>query len=89
MKLVVEDQGCGISPDKIKKIFDLFYTSKTNGVGLGLVTVQQIVEGMKGYIGVDSEVNAGARFSIFLPQTEFLLPIKKTPPAFTKGVSAR
>lgn len=89
VKLVVEDQGCGISPDKVKKIFDLFYTSKANGVGLGLVTVQQIVEGMKGYIGVDSEVGAGARFSIFLPQTEFSLSIEKTPPVFTKVVSKK
>ena len=75
--LVVKDQGCGILPDQMKKIFDTFYTTKPNGVGLGLATVQQVVGGMKGYIGVDSEVGKGARFTVFLPVVEPLFPVEK------------
>lgn len=88
--LTVEDQGCGIFPDKLKKIFDLFYTTKPDGVGFGLATVQRIVEGMRGYIGVESEINKGTRFTVFLPQTEPVFPIEKPGSSvFVKEISAQ
>ena len=88
--LAVEDQGCGILPENMKKIFDLFYTTKPNGAGFGLATVQQIVEGMKGYIGVDSEIRKGTVFKVFLPLAESLSSVKKPVPlASIENNSAR
>jgi two-component system sensor histidine kinase PilS (NtrC family) len=81
--LIVEDQGCGIASNEIKKMFDLFYTTKVNGVGLGLATVQQIVNEVDGYIGVESEIGKGTRFSVFLPHSEPPLPIRQAPASFS------
>lgn len=71
--LSVEDQGCGIPHDKINNIFDPFYTTKENGVGLGLANVYQFVQGSGGAIDVKSEVGKGTRLTIFFPQEEPLL----------------
>lgn len=74
--LQVEDEGCGISPDKVRTIFDPFVTSKEDGVGLGLSTVHQIAERSGCFIGVDSELGKGTCFTIFIPQVEQLLEDK-------------
>jgi len=65
--LTVADNGCGIPPDQIKTIFDPFYTTKENGVGLGLATVYQIVQRNGGHIDVKSQVGQGTTFTLFLP----------------------
>ncbi len=66
--LSVQDEGRGISEEQIKLIFDPFYTTRDEGVGLGLATVKKIVERFGGYIGVTSQPGAGTRFEVFLPQ---------------------
>ncbi|CAI2716889.1 ATP-binding protein [Nitrospina watsonii] len=66
--LSVEDQGRGIPPDKLKQIFDPFFTTREEGIGLGLATVNKIIQRFGGQIGVVSEVGKGTRFDIFLPQ---------------------
>ena len=65
----VVDTGCGIEKDVIEKIFDPFFSTKdiTSGTGLGLSTVYGIIKQTEGYIYVDSKVNHGTKFSIFLP----------------------
>jgi signal transduction histidine kinase len=56
----VSDNGCGISQDKLPRIFDLFYTTKgTGGSGLGLPMVKKFVEKMGGTIAIVSEINVG------------------------------
>ncbi len=67
--VTVADNGCGISPDDMKKIFLPFYTTKPvgQGTGLGLSTVYGIVDGLGGKITVESEVNAGTVFTVRLP----------------------
>jgi PAS domain S-box-containing protein len=64
----VTDTGCGIEPKKLKMIFEPFYTSKEvgKGTGLGLATVYGIVTQNKGFIEVDSRVNVGTEFRIYL-----------------------
>jgi two-component system sensor histidine kinase PilS (NtrC family) len=71
--IIVEDQGRGIPPDEQESIFDPFFTTREEGVGLGLPTVKQIVERFAGYIGVESELNQGTCFNVFLPQERSLL----------------
>jgi two-component system cell cycle sensor histidine kinase/response regulator CckA len=66
----VEDNGTGIAPEIIDKIFDPFYTTKDigKGTGLGLSTVYGIVKQTGGFIYVESEVGKGTMFKIFLPR---------------------
>ncbi len=65
----VRDNGIGISPNKLDCIFKAFVkgSDNTNGTGLGLYICQQIVEGMGGKIGVESDLGVGTRFFFTLP----------------------
>ncbi|HUL54056.1 MAG TPA: PAS domain-containing protein [Opitutaceae bacterium] len=63
----VQDDGAGIPPENLEKIFDAFFTTKKHGTGLGLATVLDIVRRHGGQIGVDSTVGAGTTFTLFLP----------------------
>lgn len=62
----VWDNGQGIPDDIKKKIFDLYYTTKTKGTGLGLSIVRQIVNLHGGTITAESEINTGTKFTIEL-----------------------
>ncbi len=65
----VADQGCGIDSDKLKRIFEPFYTSKKTGegTGLGLSTVYGIVKQSGGFVFVDSVVGIGTCFELLFP----------------------
>ncbi len=63
----IGDTGSGIAPEKLAGIFDAFYSSRTQGVGLGLATVKKIIEAHKGSVSVDSELGKGTLFTIKLP----------------------
>jgi PAS domain S-box-containing protein len=65
-----QDDGVGIPPENLQKIFDAFFTTKKHGTGLGLSTVLEIVRKHDGQIGVASTVGTGTTFTIFLPQAE-------------------
>jgi signal transduction histidine kinase len=67
IRIDVKDTGKGIPPEIQEKIFDLFYSTKQEGTGVGLAIVKRVVEGHGGRITVDSEVGKGTTFSIFLP----------------------
>jgi PAS domain S-box-containing protein len=66
----VEDNGVGIPPENIKKIFEAFFTTKEvgKGTGLGLSLVYDIVKKHGGQIDVWSEVGVGTRFTVTLPR---------------------
>ena len=66
----VRDNGSGIKPENVEKIFNPFFTTKKTGTGLGLATVLSIVKRHGGQMGVDTEVGVGTAFTVFLPQAE-------------------
>jgi len=63
----VRDNGTGIKPEHLEKIWDPFFTTKKHGTGLGLATVLSIVRKLGGEIGLQSTLGVGTVFSIFLP----------------------
>ncbi|GAC1472129.1 MAG: hypothetical protein PVSMB11_07790 [Desulfuromonadaceae bacterium] len=67
--LSVTDNGIGIPPENLAKIFTPFYTSKeaTKGTGLGLSVSLGIAESHNGTIEVDSRAGQGSTFSLVLP----------------------
>ncbi len=70
VQIEVTDTGTGIAPDVIDKIFDPFYTTKDigKGTGLGLATVYGFIKQTGGFIYVDSELDKGTTFRIFIPR---------------------
>jgi PAS domain S-box-containing protein len=69
VEIRIEDTGCGIADEDLPHIFDPFYSTKTEGkgLGLGLSMVYGIIDRHKGTITVDSEVGKGTVFTISLP----------------------
>jgi signal transduction histidine kinase len=67
LALTVEDTGAGISADKLDRIFDLYYTTKPEGSGIGLSIVYRIVQLHGGEIEVQSTEGRGTAFRLMLP----------------------
>jgi signal transduction histidine kinase len=63
----ISDTGCGIPPEKLNHIFQPFYTTKKKGTGLGLMIVQRIIREHGGRIELDSRIDQGTTFRIWLP----------------------
>jgi CheY-like chemotaxis protein len=72
VRVIVADTGEGIPPDVCAHIFEPFFTTKEigKGTGLGLATVYGIVKQHQGWIEVESKLNQGATFQVFLPCLE-------------------
>ncbi|QBG99873.1 two-component system VirA-like sensor kinase [Xanthomonas oryzae] len=66
-QLRVSDHGIGIAPDQLDRIFDLFFTTRNRGTGLGLATVRKIIDNHEGRIDVDSTLCVGTTFVVELP----------------------
>jgi len=83
LEILVTDTGSGIPAELLPKIFDPYFTTKPidSGTGLGLSVVKGIIEGMKGFIGVESQVGRGTNFQILLPCHQDIMPQESAPPA--------
>jgi signal transduction histidine kinase len=66
----VRDTGRGIEPDHLPRIFDLYFTTKADGTGVGLAVTQQIVTAHGGTIEVDSRPGGGTTMTVRLPAGE-------------------
>jgi len=67
LEILVEDTGCGIAPEAVERMFDPFFTTRANGMGLGLFSCKRIVEEHGGQLTVESQPGEGARFTVLLP----------------------
>jgi signal transduction histidine kinase len=67
IRLEIADSGQGIPPEQLQKIFQLFYTRKARGTGVGLAITKRIVEGHGGVIEVESDLTKGTKFRLILP----------------------
>ena len=65
-----------MSPEQLEQCFDLYYSTKRNGTGLGLATVKRIIEMHDGEIGVMSEEGRGTRFVMWLPLLQEIRPTR-------------
>jgi signal transduction histidine kinase len=68
--IVISDNGCGISEENISRLFEPYFTSKRNGMGLGLASTLNIIQSNKGTIDVRSTVNVGTSFIINFPKRQ-------------------
>lgn len=82
-RVSVTDQGIGIAPDSVARVFDRFFRTtagkqKAQGLGLGLFVCKQLVELHGGTIGVESTLGRGTTFWLRLPLGEGLMPLVAT-----------
>jgi CheY-like chemotaxis protein len=68
--VTIKDQGVGIPPEQMDKIFDPYFSTKQKGSGLGLTTAYSIVKHHGGYINCESKLGQGTTFCLYLPALE-------------------
>jgi signal transduction histidine kinase len=68
VEIDIEDTGIGIAPEHLQKIFDLYFTTKEKGSGIGLSMVYRIVQLHDGDVEVQSTPGHGTRFKLIFPQ---------------------
>jgi two-component system cell cycle sensor histidine kinase/response regulator CckA len=87
VKIEIEDSGTGIPEDIRDRIFEVFFTTKPGGSGLGLATVKSIMQQHGGSIDIESVVGRGTIVSLMLPAAAHRLepPVASLPPPVVKA----
>ncbi len=67
IKLLIQDEGVGMSEEVRRKIFNPFFTTREDGTGLGLAISKKMIQEQNGVIQVDSRQNVGTKITILLP----------------------
>ena len=70
LRLVVEDNGPGLAPELYERVFEPFYTTRPNGLGVGLAISRSLAESHGGRLWAESARGRGARFGLDLPYAE-------------------
>ena len=81
VQIDVTDTGAGIPKDDLDNVFQVYYSTKKGGTGLGLPTARRIVEDHKGELRVQSEVGKGTNFQVLLPFADSPEPAGDSPAA--------
>jgi len=89
VKITIKDQGNGIEPENIERIFDPYFTTKPKGSGLGLAVCHSIIKKHGGIIKAESEVGVGSQFVIYLPASVSQPEEKAQPKAEIKKGAGR
>jgi signal transduction histidine kinase len=84
VQVTIDDSGPGFDPTRMDRIFDPFYTTRAEGMGMGLAVCRSIVESHAGHIHAANRPEGGARVTITLPSVA-----ASRPPAIRDSVSAR
>lgn len=67
LRVAIRDNGAGIPPEHMGRLFELFFTTKPSGTGLGLPITRRIIQEHRGDISVESQAGKGTAFQILLP----------------------
>lgn len=78
VEVIVEDTGKGIPSENLEKIFNPFFTTRSEGIGLGLAIVSRILEQHKSQIFVQSKTGSGTKFSIRFPTQDIEIAVENT-----------
>ena len=91
LEMTVGDQGIGIGPEQLSRIFEPYFTTKLQGNGLGLATVHSVIRKHQGHIEVASSLGRGTTFRLWIPAADRLAPAidNAGPPARPAAFSGR
>jgi signal transduction histidine kinase len=67
LKVAVEDTGIGIAAETVGQVFDAFYTTKPDGMGMGLAIARSIIEAHRGMISATPKATGGMTFQFTIP----------------------
>ncbi len=79
VRITITDEGVGIAEQYLKRIFDPYFTTKPKGNGLGLATTYSIIKHHKGRVAVQSELNKGSTFTLYLPAAPRVVVAEELP----------
>ncbi len=85
VRISIKDNGTGITPDNLDKIFDPYFSTKERGTGLGLSASHLIIRNHDGFINVNSSLGKGSTFHIYLPASDKSLSVEKKKKGIVKG----
>jgi two-component system sensor histidine kinase FlrB len=87
VRICVSDTGGGIPRTAFARVFEPFYSTRSDGTGLGLAIVKSVVELHGGTIDITSSADSGTRFTIILPRDRGCAPLAVMPPTFAGSKS--
>jgi signal transduction histidine kinase len=85
VRIAVNDTGHGMDASVLARVFEPFFTTRTTGNGLGLTTTRDIVREHGGVMHVESTVDVGSRFEVWLPYIDAGSSVENTPTPFGEG----
>jgi two-component system cell cycle sensor histidine kinase/response regulator CckA len=80
IEIVLQDTGSGIAAENLSKIFDPFFSTRSNGTGLGLAIAYSIVRKHEGVVRVESKLGVGSTFTVYLPVSPQAVPPAREKP---------
>jgi PAS domain S-box-containing protein len=88
VRISVRDDGPGIAPDVLDRVFEPLFTTKRNGTGLGLSIARRLMEGQGGTLTAENRPDGGAAFHLLVPAAEApsfsLLPVTRATPGISR-----